>query len=136
MCRVIPQRVTNNNILLSPLNITFTLHYPVSITVLPYLQFVTTIPRVPLFLVVNAYIMMIYIPKQHSQAAEVETYSSRANNLLTGQEEIGNPYHQPWLLPPPLQLLLPGIQNSRTPVSLTLTAPYKCPRHFKVWRWM
>ena len=75
---------------------------------------------------------MIYIPKQHSQA-EVETYSSRANNLLTGQEEIGNPYHQPWLLPS-LQLLLPGIQNSRTPVSLILTPPYKCPRHFKVWR--
>ena len=58
--------------------------------------------------------MMIYIPKQHSQA-EVETYSSRANNLLTGQEEIGNPYHQPWLLP--LQLLFPGIQIAEPPVT-------------------
>jgi len=102
----------------------------ITVTVLPYLQFVTTIPRLPLFLVVNAYNDDLYT-EQHSQA-EVETYSSRANNLLTGQEEIENPYHQPWLLPS-LQLLFPGIQNSRTPVSLNLTAPYKCPRHFKVW---
>ena len=68
---------------------------------------------------------MIYIPKQHSQA-EVETYSSRANNLLTGQEEIGNPYHQPWLLPPPAAVVSWNT-NSRAPCVTYLNSTIQLP---------
>ena len=69
--------------------------------------------------------MLIYIPKQHSQA-EVETYSSRANNLLTGQEEIGPESVSPTLAtPPPCSCCFLEYKITEPPVSLILTAPYK-----------